>query len=79
MHILANGAGRNLRSTIINHLNYRIMEKIFRNVREYSDLYILLGSFIIGFLLICYFNYLRVTYDLGWEIFPYIKFFLNKL
>lgn len=25
MHILANGAGRNLRSTIINHLNIRIM------------------------------------------------------
>ena len=55
------------------------MEKIFRNVREYSDLYIILGSFIIGFLLICYFNYLRVTYDLGWEMLPYIKFFLNKL
>ena len=55
------------------------MEKIFRNVREYSDLYILLGSFIIYFLLICYFNYLRVTYDLGWGILPYIKFFLNKL
>ena len=55
------------------------MEKIFRNVREYSDLYILLGSFIIGFLLICYFNYLRVTYDLGWDMLPYIKFFINKL
>ena len=79
MHILANGAGRNLRSTITNHFKIRIMEKIFRNVREYSDLYILLGSFIIGFLLICYFNYLRVTYDLGWEMLPYIKFFLNKL
>ena len=79
MHILANGAGRNLRSTITNHLNIRIMEKIFRNVREYSELYILLGSFIIGFLLICYFNYLRVTYDLGWDMLPYIKFFLDKL
>lgn len=79
MHILANGAGRNLRSTITNHFKIRIMEKIFRNVREYSELYILLGSFIIGFLLICYFNYLRVTYDLGWEMLPYIKFFLNKL
>lgn len=79
MHILANGAGRNLRSTITNHFKIRTMEKIFRNVREYSELYILLGSFIIGFLLICYFNYLRVTYDLGWEMLPYIKFFLNKL
>lgn len=79
MHILANGAGRNLRSTITNHFKIRIMEKIFRNVREYSELYILLGSFIIGFLLICYFNYLRVTYDLGWDMLPYIKFFLNKL
>ena len=77
MHALANGAGRNLRSTITNHLNIRIMKKIFRNIREYSDLYILLGSFIIGFLLICYFNFLRVTYDLGWEILPYIKFFLS--
>lgn len=55
------------------------MEKIFRNVREYSELYILLGSFIIGFLLICCFNYLRVTYDLGWDMLPYIKFFLDKL
>ena len=79
MHILANGAGRNLRSTITNHFKIRIMEKIFRNVREYSELYILLGSFIIGFLLICYFNYLRVTYDLGWEMLPYIKFFLYNL
>lgn len=42
------------------------MKEIFRNIREYSDLYILLGSFIIGFMLICYFNYLRVTYNLGW-------------
>ena len=62
-------------ATTINQ-NYRIMKKIFRNVREYSELYIFLGSFI---LLICYFNYLRVTYDLGWEMLPYIKFFLNKL
>ena len=32
MHILANGAGRNLRSTITNHLNIRIMEreKVFK-------------------------------------------------
>ena len=29
MHILANGAGRNLRSTIINHLNIRIMIRNF--------------------------------------------------
>ena len=28
MHILANGAGRNLRSTITNHLNIRIMKII---------------------------------------------------
>ena len=27
MHILANGAGRNLRSTIMNHLNIRIMKE----------------------------------------------------
>lgn len=27
MHILANGAGRNLRSTIINHLKIRIMKE----------------------------------------------------
>ena len=35
MHILANGAGRNLRSTIINHLNIRIMRKriYFKHVR----------------------------------------------
>ena len=29
MHILANGAGRNLRSTIINHFKIRIMKKIY--------------------------------------------------
>lgn len=29
MHILANGAGRNLRSTITNHLNIRIMKSTF--------------------------------------------------
>ena len=34
MHILANGAGRNLRSTIINHLNIRIMEKNFKDVLD---------------------------------------------
>lgn len=28
MHILANGAGRNLRSTITNHLNIKIMKQI---------------------------------------------------
>ena len=27
MHVLANGAGRNLRSTIMNHLKIRIMKK----------------------------------------------------
>nr|UWG84309.1 MAG: hypothetical protein [Bacteriophage sp.] len=33
MHILANGAGRNLRSTIMNHLNIRIMkEQILRKI-----------------------------------------------
>lgn len=33
MHILANGAGRNLRSTITNHLNIRIMkEKILKKI-----------------------------------------------
>lgn len=32
MHILANGAGRNLRSTIMNHLKNRIMnrENVFK-------------------------------------------------
>ena len=34
MHILANGAGRNLRPTIINHLNIRIMEKNFKDVLD---------------------------------------------
>lgn len=29
MHILANGAGRNLRSTIMNHFKIRIMKKIY--------------------------------------------------
>lgn len=29
MHILANGAGRNLRSTITNHFKIRIMKKIY--------------------------------------------------
>lgn len=28
MHVLANGAGRNLRSTIMNHLNIRIMSTL---------------------------------------------------
>ena len=32
MHILANGAGRNLRSTIINHLNIRIMKQILKKI-----------------------------------------------
>ena len=34
MHILANGAGRNLRSTIMNHLKIRIMEKNFKDVLD---------------------------------------------
>ena len=34
MHILANGAGRNLRPTIMNHLNIRIMEKNFKAVLD---------------------------------------------
>ena len=34
MHILANGAGRNLRSTIMNHLNIRIMKKIDSKRKE---------------------------------------------
>ena len=35
MHILANGAGRNLRSTITNHLNIRIMkEQIFEKIKN---------------------------------------------
>lgn len=33
MHVLANGAGRNLRSTIKNHLNIRIMkEQILKKI-----------------------------------------------
>lgn len=33
MHILANGAGRNLRSTIMNHLKNRIMkEQILKKI-----------------------------------------------
>lgn len=33
MHILANGAGRNLRSTIMNHFKIRIMkEQILRKI-----------------------------------------------
>lgn len=33
MHVLANGAGRNLRSTIMNHLNIRIMkEQILKKI-----------------------------------------------
>lgn len=33
MHILANGAGRNLRSTIMNHLKIRIMkEQILKKI-----------------------------------------------
>ena len=34
MHILANRAGRNLRSTIMNHLKIRIMEKNFKDVLD---------------------------------------------
>lgn len=35
MHILANGAGRNLRSTIMNHLNIRIMkEQILKKIEN---------------------------------------------
>ena len=34
MHILDNGAGRNLRSTIMNHLKIRIMEKNFKDVLD---------------------------------------------
>lgn len=35
MHILANGAGRNLRSTITNHLNIRIMkEQILKKIEN---------------------------------------------
>lgn len=36
MHVLANGAGRNLRSTIINHLNIRIMKQ---RINEFCDKY----------------------------------------
>ena len=34
MHILANGAVRNLRPTITNHLKIRIMEKNFKEVLD---------------------------------------------
>ena len=36
MHVLANGAGRNLRSTIINHLKIRIMKQ---RIKEFCDKY----------------------------------------
>lgn len=36
MHILANGAGRNLRPTIINHLKIRIMKQ---RIKEFCDEY----------------------------------------
>lgn len=34
MHVLANGAGRNLRSTITNHLNYKNMNKFLNSKNE---------------------------------------------
>ena len=34
MHILANGAGRNLRSTITNHLNIIIMSTLYLDCRS---------------------------------------------
>lgn len=38
MHILANGAGRNLRSTITNHLNIRIMkEQILKKIERVNE------------------------------------------
>lgn len=38
MHILANGAGRNLRSTIMNHLNIRIMkEQILKKIERVNE------------------------------------------
>lgn len=36
MHVLANGAGRNLRSTIINQINIRIMKQ---RIKEFCDKY----------------------------------------
>lgn len=36
MHILANGAGRNLRSTIMNHFKIRIMKQ---RIKEFCDEY----------------------------------------
>lgn len=36
MHILANGAGRNLRSTIMNQLKIRIMKQ---RIKEFCDKY----------------------------------------
>lgn len=36
MHVLANGAGRNLRSTIINQINIRIMKQ---RIKEFCDEY----------------------------------------
>ena len=41
MHILANGAGRNLRSTIINHLKIRIMEKDYKDCLTDEELFII--------------------------------------
>ena len=38
MHILANGAGRNLRSTITNHLKIRIMkEQILKKIERVNE------------------------------------------
>ena len=54
MHVLANGAGRNLRSTIMNHLNIRIMKvkrilmallKTIRDIVIISCICILLTAF----------------------------------
>lgn len=79
MHILANGAGRNLRSTIMNHFKIRIMkQRIKKHLQEWGGLYMLEGT-ILAFFVYCWiFNYLRVTYGLGWN-FSVIKFFLDRI
>ena len=50
-------------------------QRINKHLKEWGGLYMLEGT-ILAFFVYCWvFNYLRVTYDLGWN-FSVIKFFL---
>ena len=57
----------------------RIMkQRIKKHLKEWGGLYVLEGT-ILAFFVYCWvFNYLRVTYDLGWN-FSVIKFFLDRI